>query len=75
MPRPGAGHKLRDNPPTIPNPEPLDPDLSASGFVIIDDYGAIPQCREALDDFRRTAGIEDEKEEIDWTGVAWCRRS
>jgi O-methyltransferase len=31
----------------------LYPKLSAGGYAIIDDYGAIPACRQAVDDFRR----------------------
>lgn len=60
---------------TIVSLESLYPDLSPGGFVVIDDYGAIPQCRQAVEDFRRANGISDEIETIDWTGVAWRRSS
>ncbi|MEX2106800.1 MAG: TylF/MycF/NovP-related O-methyltransferase [Solirubrobacterales bacterium] len=60
---------------TIVALESLYPDLSPGGFVIIDDYGAIPQCRQAVDDFRRVNGIDEPMEQIDWTGFAWRRRS
>ena len=54
--------------------ESLYPDLSPGGFVVIDDYGAIPQCREAVEDFRRSNEISDPIEQIDWTGISWRRR-
>jgi O-methyltransferase len=53
--------------------ESLYPDLSPGGFVVIDDYGAIPQCREAVADFRRANDIVDPIEQIDWTGAGWRR--
>ncbi len=53
----------------------LYPKLSVGGYVIVDDYGAIPACRKAVHDFRESHGIEDEMREIDWTGVYWQRLS
>lgn len=41
------------------------------GFVVVDDYGALPPCRMAVDDFRRERGITDRIRTIDWTGVFW----
>lgn len=41
------------------------------GFVIIDDYGAIPACKAAVEDFRRTHGIAEKMHTVDWTGVWW----
>jgi O-methyltransferase len=58
---------------TIVALESLYPDLSPGGFVIIDDYGAIPQCREAVADFRAANGIDAEIREVDWTGAYWRR--
>jgi hypothetical protein len=43
------------------------------GFVIIDDYGCIPQCRQAVTDFRARHNIDDPIEEADWTAVYWRR--
>jgi hypothetical protein len=60
---------------TIVALESLYPDLSPGGFVVIDDYGAIPQCREAVADFRRANGIDEQIEMIDWTGAGWRRES
>lgn len=58
---------------TIVSLESLYPDLSPGGFVVIDDYGAIPQCREAVTDFRQANGITEPIETIDWTGASWRR--
>lgn len=41
------------------------------GFLIVDDYGAVPGCRRAVDDFRQAHGIVDAILQIDWTGVYW----
>lgn len=51
----------------------LYPKLSVGGYVIVDDYGAIPACRLAVEDFRAENGIVDPIEWIDWTGVYWRR--
>jgi O-methyltransferase len=47
--------------------------VSVGGFVIIDDYGALPNCRAAVDDFRDRHSIHEIIHEIDWTGVYWRR--
>lgn len=49
----------------------LYPKLSVGGYCIIDDWGAIPACKKAVEDFRRVYGINDDIREIDWTGVYW----
>jgi hypothetical protein len=51
----------------------LYPKLSVGGYLIVDDYGAILACREAVHDYRTTHGITDEILPIDWTGVYWQR--
>lgn len=51
----------------------LYPKLSVGGYCIIDDYGAIPACRDAVDDYRKEHGIRDAMIAIDWTGVYWRR--
>ena len=53
----------------------LYPTLSVGGYVIIDDYGDIPACRQAVTDYRREHGIEEEIRQIDWAGVFWQRTS
>jgi hypothetical protein len=47
--------------------------VSPGGFVIVDDYGCIEACREAVTDFRTANGIEDPIVKVDWTGVYWRR--
>jgi O-methyltransferase len=45
--------------------------VSPGGYVIVDDYGAVPACAKAIHDFRDARGITDPIEEIDWAGVYW----
>jgi O-methyltransferase len=45
--------------------------VSVGGYVIVDDYGAVPGCAQAIHDFRDARGITDEIETIDWAGVFW----
>ncbi len=52
----------------------LYPKLSVEGFVIIDDFGAVPACRAAVEDYRRQHDISEEIVPIDWTGVFWRRQ-
>src|SRR5215210_1797332 len=47
--------------------------LSAGGHVIVDDYGAMPECRRAVDAFRRHHRITEPLEHVDWTSVRWRR--
>jgi O-methyltransferase len=49
----------------------LYPRLSSGGFVIIDDYGALANCRRAVEDFRAAQGIEAPVFRVDWTGAYW----
>ncbi len=51
----------------------LYPSLSAGGYVIIDDYGAMEACRQAVHDYRERHGIEEEIVPIDWAGAFWKR--
>jgi O-methyltransferase len=51
--------------------ENLYPRLSPGGYAIIDDYGAVPACRRAVEDYRARQGITDPIQIIDWTGVFW----
>jgi O-methyltransferase len=52
----------------------LYPRLSPGGYVVVDDYGAVPGCREAVHDYRSAESITEPLEQIDWTGVFWRRR-
>lgn len=56
---------------TIQTLEALYPRLSSGGFVVIDDYGAVPGCRMAVEDFRAARGIGAPLETVDWTGRWW----
>lgn len=49
----------------------LYPKLSIGGFVIIDDYGAVGACANAVHAYRLAHGITDQMYAIDWTGVYW----
>ncbi|MGQ0552442.1 MAG: TylF/MycF family methyltransferase [Planctomycetota bacterium] len=49
----------------------LYPKLSPRGFLIVDDYGAIPACKQAVHDYREKHGVREELVTIDWTGVYW----
>jgi len=53
----------------------LYPNLSVGGYVIVDDYGALAACKDAVEDYRRNNKITDEIVKIDWTGVYWKRMS
>lgn len=51
--------------------EALYPKVSSGGIVIIDDYGALPGCRDAVETYRTQHTITTPLEWIDWTGVTW----
>jgi hypothetical protein len=56
---------------TIQTLDALFDKVSVGGFVVVDDYGSIPACKQATDDFRSRRGIDDAIEVIDWAGVYW----
>jgi O-methyltransferase len=47
--------------------------VARGGYVIVDDFGAMPQCARAVLDFRAARGIAEPMQKIDWTGVFWRR--
>ncbi len=49
----------------------LYPKLSPGGFVIIDDFGVAPSCRQAVADYRAQHGIDAAIHTIDRSGVWW----
>ncbi|TLD68451.1 macrocin O-methyltransferase [Phragmitibacter flavus] len=51
----------------------LYPKLSVGGYVIIDDYEAVPACKQAVHDYRAKHGIEDEIITIDPQSSYWRR--
>jgi O-methyltransferase len=55
--------------------ESLYPGLSVGGYLIVDDYGAVEECRRAVDEFRRGHGVSEAIEAVDWTCVRWRRGS
>jgi len=55
--------------------ESLYPGLAAGGYLIVDDYKLIRECREAVEDYRREHGISEPIEDIDWNGVRWRRET
>jgi O-methyltransferase len=53
--------------------EALYPGLATGGYLIVDDFGALAECRRAVGDFRERHGIREPLEEVDWTCVRWRR--
>jgi O-methyltransferase len=53
--------------------ESLYPGLSAGGYVIVDDYGLLEECRRAVDEYRSQHGITEPIEKVDWTAIRWRR--
>jgi len=51
----------------------LYPNLSIGGYLIVDDYGAVKGCREAVEDYRRANQIEAPIRQVDWGRVFWQR--
>ncbi len=47
------------------------PKLSIGGYAIVDDYGDIPACRQAVQDYRAKHGLVEEILPIDGHGVFW----
>lgn len=45
--------------------------VSPGGFVIVDDYNCLPNCKAAVDDFRTAHGLHQRLHSIDWSGVYW----
>jgi O-methyltransferase len=45
--------------------------VSVGGYIIVDDYGCVPACAQATEDFRAERGITDPIIKVDWTGVYW----
>ena len=53
--------------------ESLYPKLADGGYLIVDDYGAVEGCPQAVNDFRKLHHISEAMQPIDWTGVYWRR--
>lgn len=55
----------------------LYPKLSPGGYAIVDDYGAVPGCRQAVDDYRAEHGITERIQTVkDWQDscVYWLKQ-
>ena len=53
----------------------LYPKLSKGGFIIIDDWGAVKGCKQAVIDYRKKYSITEEIKTIDWAGVYWRKEN
>jgi hypothetical protein len=53
----------------------LYPGLVPGGYLIVDDYGALEECRRAVDEFRAHHSLSEPLEKVDWTCVRWRRQS
>ena len=51
----------------------LYPTLSPGGWLIVDDYGAIEACRQAVHDYRDEHGITEPIQPVDQAAVCWQR--
>ena len=51
------------------------PKVSRGGYVIVDDYGDIPACRQAVQDYRAQHRIAEEVLPIDWSGAFWQKQA
>jgi O-methyltransferase len=54
--------------------EALYPRLSPGGFILIDDAGDIPQCAQAVDEYRAAHAITEEIQHSDWSGWWWRKQ-
>jgi O-methyltransferase len=53
--------------------ESLYPRLSVGGYVILDDWGLLPACRRAIDDYRAAHGITEPVRPVDGNAGYWKR--
>jgi hypothetical protein len=53
----------------------LYPKVSPGGYVIVDDYGDIPACRQAVHDYRQRHDVWEEIMAIDHAGVFWMKQT
>ena len=52
---------------------PLYPKLSVGGYLIAEDYGVVPGCRQAIAAYRAEQGIREPIVDVDGAGVYWKR--
>ena len=53
----------------------LYPKLQKGGYAIIDDYGDVLACKQAVEDYRAAHGITEDIIPIDWTGAFWRKET
>lgn len=51
------------------------PSLSVGGYLVIDDFYPLDDCRRAVEDFRAEHSITDPIEAVDWNAARWRRHS
>jgi len=49
----------------------LYPKLSVGGYCLVDDYGGIPACRSAVDEYRSRNGIHEPIQSVDRSCIFW----
>jgi len=49
--------------------------VSPGGFVIVDDYGHLQCCRDAVDEFRARRGVSEPIQWVDGSGIYWRKES
>lgn len=49
----------------------LYPKVSVGGFVIIDDYGALDACKQAVHDYLESYKVRAQIQQVDWSGIFW----
>ena len=47
--------------------------VSPGGVVIVDDYGAVAACKQAVTDFRQAQQIDEPIRDIDGIGAFWVK--
>ena len=52
----------------------LYPKLSVGGYAIFDDYFSLPDCKRAIDDYRKAHRITEEIKRIDSQAIYWLRQ-
>lgn len=60
---------------TILSLRALYPGLNKGGILVLDDYGFLPECQRAVEDFRAENNITEPIEQIDWTGARWRKET
>jgi len=53
----------------------LYPKVSVGGYCIVDDYGAVPSCAQAVEDFRDRYAIREPLRTVDWAAVYWMKEA